>query len=69
MTAADKPERRQPLSAVFSAAHARLLELTADFARYTDSRYLQPGYSQAEARKGFIDPLFKEIARMEGRPA
>lgn len=43
------------------AAHARLLELIERFAQYADSKYLKPDYQEAEARKDFIDPMFKAL--------
>lgn len=42
-------------------AHARLLELIERFAAFADSKYLRPDYQEAEARKDFIDPLFKAL--------
>lgn len=45
----------------FDTAHARLLELVDRFAQYADSKYLKPDYQEAEARKDFIDPMFKAL--------
>jgi type I restriction-modification system DNA methylase subunit len=49
------------LTADIAAAHARMLELIERFERYADSRYLKPDYQEAEARKDFIDPMFKAL--------
>ena len=44
----------------FEQAHARVRELIDRFERHA-AAYLQPGYQEAEARKDFIDPLFKAL--------
>lgn len=44
----------------FDAAHARVLELVGRFHQHA-ATYLQPSYQEAEARKDFIDPVFKAL--------
>ncbi len=45
----------------FEIAHARICELIDRFEKYARDTYLLPGYQEAEARKDFIDPLFKAM--------
>lgn len=44
----------------FEQAHARVCELIDRFEKHA-SAYMQPDYQEAEARKDFIDPLFKAL--------
>ncbi len=58
----DNPEMNQPPSnAEFLLSHARVCELIDRFERYAKEKYLLPSYQEAEARKDFIDPLFKAL--------
>jgi adenine-specific DNA-methyltransferase len=45
----------------FLASHARVCELIERFSMYAREKYLLPSYQEAEARKDFIDPLFKAL--------
>ncbi len=45
----------------FETAHVRVCELIDRFETYARDTYLLPGYQEAEARKDFIDPLFKAL--------
>jgi type I site-specific restriction endonuclease len=48
------------MAASFKAAHARVCALVHDFDRHKDY-YLSPDYSEASARKDFIDKLFNAL--------
>lgn len=48
-------------NAEFVASHARLCALIDRFERYAREKYLLSSYQEAEARKDFIDPLFKAL--------
>ncbi|MCL2297833.1 MAG: N-6 DNA methylase [Proteobacteria bacterium] len=52
---------KNPSNVAFLQAHARVTELIDRFARYAQEKYLQPSYQEVEARKDFIDPLFKAL--------
>lgn len=45
----------------FEIAHARVRELIDHFERHARDAYLLPGYSEAAARKDFIDPFLKAM--------
>lgn len=45
----------------FQSAHAAVCDLIDRFERYAREKYLLPTYQEAEARKDFIDPLFKAL--------
>lgn len=45
----------------FETAHARVCEMIDRFGQYARDTYLLPGYQEAEARKDFIDPMFKAL--------
>ncbi|MFC5570816.1 Eco57I restriction-modification methylase domain-containing protein [Lysobacter yangpyeongensis] len=48
-------------NAEFLVSHARVCDLIDRFERYAREKYLLPNYQEAEARKDFIDPLFKAL--------
>ncbi|WP_295965327.1 DNA methyltransferase [uncultured Xanthomonas sp.] len=45
----------------FHESHARVIALVDRFQKYAREKYLLPSYQEAEARKDFIDPLFKAL--------
>jgi hypothetical protein len=47
-------------TSAFDAAHAKVLRLVADF-QHGAHLYMQPSYSEAQARKDFIDPFLKAL--------
>jgi type I restriction-modification system DNA methylase subunit len=51
----------KPSNSTFLQAHAKVNELIDRFSRFAKTKYLQPTYQEAEARKDFIDPLFKAL--------
>jgi hypothetical protein len=46
---------------LFETAHVRVCELIDRFEKYARDNYLLPGYSEAAARKDFIDPFLKAL--------
>ena len=52
---------QETTNSALDIAHARVCELIDRFERHARDNYLQPGYQEAEARKDFIDPLWKAL--------
>lgn len=51
----------QATMTMFEVAHARVCELIDRFEKYARDTYLLTGYSEAAARKDFIDPFLKAL--------